>query len=512
MTRHVSSFYNRGALFTILGFGLFRIAIMGKTGLGDSESYYWAWSRKLDLSYYDHPPLTAWLIRLFTELGGNSVFMVRLPSAILFVATGWLLYKLSRGMFDDSKIAFYAVLTFNLIPEFAIGAMQMIPDMPAAFCYTAFVLTLWNVLENRANPAYWYLLGAILGLGLLGKYFDILLVPSAFILLVAVPSYRFWLFKKEPYLALLLAFFVFSPVLFWNISNDFASFRFHMVERHHGAPFEAKNFSRLFAGQALYVSPLYLIAFLFAVIVSVKRAIKGDRHFALLASFSAPTLLFFYTACAWTTESEPHWPAFGYLTATVALAAIGVEGATRWTPGLYRWAVRYYVVATILAALMFILFFAHLFHPMLPIKPKYDVVNELYGWDKVGNAVLREREKLQKQGITPVFISSEWIICSQVLFATQEKIEVACVNRDYDQYDFWQKEKDFYGRTAIIVTNRKFYEWPSDLYLFKQVKKVEEVSIIRGGEEVEKFTIWKGDGFMGRDTVNILSEPPRMIP
>ena len=237
MIRRHASLYSRAAFLAILGFGLFRISVMGKTGLGDSESYYWVWSRKLDLSYYDHPPLTAWLIRLFTEIGGNSVFMVRLPSAILFIATGWLLYKLSRNLFDDPAVAFFAVLTFNLIPEFAIGAMQMTPDMPAAFCYAAFVLVLWNILENRVKPSSWYLLGAILGFGLLGKYFDILLVPSAFILIAAVPSYRFWLQKKEPYLALLTAFLIFSPVLYWNISNDFASFWFHLVRAPPRRPF-----------------------------------------------------------------------------------------------------------------------------------------------------------------------------------------------------------------------------------------------------------------------------------
>ena len=31
--------------------------------IGD-EAYYWMWGQKLDWSYFDHPPLHAWLLRL----------------------------------------------------------------------------------------------------------------------------------------------------------------------------------------------------------------------------------------------------------------------------------------------------------------------------------------------------------------------------------------------------------------------------------------------------------------
>ena len=36
--------------------------------LGNGEAYYYSWSRFLDWSYYDHPPLIAWMVRLTTAL------------------------------------------------------------------------------------------------------------------------------------------------------------------------------------------------------------------------------------------------------------------------------------------------------------------------------------------------------------------------------------------------------------------------------------------------------------
>jgi 4-amino-4-deoxy-L-arabinose transferase-like glycosyltransferase len=41
------------------------------------EAYYWLWSRRLAMSYYDHPPMVAYLIRLGTSLFGETIIGVR---------------------------------------------------------------------------------------------------------------------------------------------------------------------------------------------------------------------------------------------------------------------------------------------------------------------------------------------------------------------------------------------------------------------------------------------------
>jgi 4-amino-4-deoxy-L-arabinose transferase-like glycosyltransferase len=48
----------------------------------DDELYYWCWSRDLQLSYYDHPPMVAYLIRLSTELFGDTILAIRLPGVL----------------------------------------------------------------------------------------------------------------------------------------------------------------------------------------------------------------------------------------------------------------------------------------------------------------------------------------------------------------------------------------------------------------------------------------------
>ena len=48
----------------------------------DDQTYYSCWSRDLQLSYSDHPPMVAYMIRASTEVFGNSIFAIRLPAVL----------------------------------------------------------------------------------------------------------------------------------------------------------------------------------------------------------------------------------------------------------------------------------------------------------------------------------------------------------------------------------------------------------------------------------------------
>ena len=52
--------------------------------LHPDEAYYWHWSRHLELSYFDGPPLIAYLIKLFVSLFGVHTWSIKLVSASSF--------------------------------------------------------------------------------------------------------------------------------------------------------------------------------------------------------------------------------------------------------------------------------------------------------------------------------------------------------------------------------------------------------------------------------------------
>src|SRR5271165_3471373 len=63
--------YRGLALGWVITATLVRFVCLAPVPLGNGEAYYYSWSRFLDWSYYDHPPLIAWVVRLTTTFGAS---------------------------------------------------------------------------------------------------------------------------------------------------------------------------------------------------------------------------------------------------------------------------------------------------------------------------------------------------------------------------------------------------------------------------------------------------------
>ena len=76
--------------------------------LHPDEAYYWVWSQNLQLSYYDHPPMVAYLIKLFTMFS-DSEWTIRLVSVTATSSAAWMIYLLARKMFSVkvAELSFY---------------------------------------------------------------------------------------------------------------------------------------------------------------------------------------------------------------------------------------------------------------------------------------------------------------------------------------------------------------------------------------------------------------------
>jgi hypothetical protein len=70
-----------------------------------------------------------------------------------------------------------------------------------------------------------------MGLALLSKYTAVLLGPAGLIFIFFDKHARKWLLRPEPYLAAVIALLIFSPVIMWNGSHEWASFKFQGAGR-----------------------------------------------------------------------------------------------------------------------------------------------------------------------------------------------------------------------------------------------------------------------------------------
>ena len=135
--------------------------------LSYDEAYYWDWSRALDWGYYNKPPMIAWIIRISTEILGNSELAVRLPALICHILTLLFSYFLIVKYFDKTK-AFFLLITISFIPIMTVYSFIMTVDSPLILFW---ILSLYFFCEYLKSPNYRnaFFTGLFIGLGLLTK-------------------------------------------------------------------------------------------------------------------------------------------------------------------------------------------------------------------------------------------------------------------------------------------------------------------------------------------------------
>ncbi len=113
------------------------------------EAYYWVWSRHLAMSYFDHPPVIAYLIRLGTLLLGNTELGVRCLIGVMTAGTVLILTLAAPRLTGDSRAASFVPIALLLSPMIAVVGSIATPDTPACFFQSAaLAMRAWNLCSE----------------------------------------------------------------------------------------------------------------------------------------------------------------------------------------------------------------------------------------------------------------------------------------------------------------------------------------------------------------------------
>jgi Dolichyl-phosphate-mannose-protein mannosyltransferase len=125
-----------------------RLALGAALGLGVDESYMVAAGRDLQLSYFDHPPLSWWMARGASWLAGSEAgLVVRTPFILTFGLTTWFLYRLTAMLFSP-RAGLSTVMALNLSPVFGITTGGwVLPDGPLDCALLAGALCLQHAVH-----------------------------------------------------------------------------------------------------------------------------------------------------------------------------------------------------------------------------------------------------------------------------------------------------------------------------------------------------------------------------
>lgn len=429
---------------------LVRLGFAAALGLGVDESYMVVSGRTLSLGYFDHPPASWWLAWAASHLAGTEApIVVRLPFIGLFALSTWLMFRLGAAIAGE-RAGLWAAVLLNLSPVFGVtSGTWVLPDGPLDCALLGAALCLVHALpaDGRARDSatlWWAGAGLCAGLALFAKYSAALTLAGAFVYLLTSREHRHWLARPQPYLAALLAALVFSPVIVWNATHDWASFAFQ-GDRATGVRFHPLGPLGVLGGEALFVLPWIWAPMMALFIAALRRGPAAWRSW-LLACLATPPIVLFALVAAWSSHSVLfHWAAPGYLMLFPLLGAAVAERLPR--PDVRRalaGTAAFVVLAVTIVATQ--VQFDWL-HPVIARVARQDPDLEAIDWTSL-------RDELSARGLltagTLVGVPG-WQDAGKIGYALGPDVTVLCLTRDPRQFGLAAPIQRFLGQDVLLL-------------------------------------------------------------
>lgn len=420
------------------------------TGLHSDESYYWMYAQNLAWGYFDHPPMIAFLIRpgyllLSDELG------VRLFIALMSTATFALIIN-ELNEKEDIPFLILFVLSFPLIHTHIAGFLA-IPDVPLLFFTLCFLVFYRKFLESPSF-AVSALLAVSIAAMIYSKYHAFLVIGfTVFSNLKLLRSKYFWL-------TVLFTIILLIPHAWWQIANEFPTFKYHLVDR--AKPFRIKHIVNNLLSQYAMAGPLTGVLVFWAL---ARFRIKTDFDRALLFNILGFYIVLFLVS--FKNRIEAHWSA-----AAIPMLMLAVYPVIKGDAKVKLWFKRL-ALPTIILIFFFRLYLA------------LDIIPNL-GHSKIAfyNRKVHAQEiKALANGKKVGFFNNYAATSNYIFYSGDSAVLLSTPDYRFNQYDLWNDEKYAEDEPVFAIKSRDLN--PPNLSRMATGQ-------YRGYEVIDKFQSLKG--------------------
>jgi undecaprenyl-diphosphatase len=401
------------------------------------EAYYWTWTQYPQLSYFDHPPMVAWMMMPFTTVIGDQTWVLRLPMVLAWLAAAWLIHATARRLYRSPRTGLYALLVWTSLPIVMGGFHIATPDTPLVL-FTALTYFLFFQALETGSDRDWLTTGAAAGLALLSKYTAILVPGALFLALLLTRRGRSLLLSRGPWLAVAAMVVMFLPVVVWNAQNDWVSFLFQI---HHGVkdlkPDAGSLLMAFVAGQLGVALPWTFIAMLVA---SLRMGRHGETEalprVTLQLGLWVPLLVF--GTAGLTAESGANWTLTAFIPGSILLAAT----LSRWTAGSAKWRPALLALLYLFPVVLLNLFrFPQWMEAVDFDPPQRTQLTHSYGWERVADTLHRELQGLGERGEHCTVMGMNYQLASELALILKDAHRVTTPEGSrISQYDLWRGE------------------------------------------------------------------------
>jgi len=371
----------RSLVATIVGLFVTHALVAGLTGLTDDEAYYRLWSLAPALSYYDHPPMVAWMMAVGRWLAGDTPLGVRL-AAVLTSLLGPLLLWRTAALLFDREISERSVWFALAMPLLTVGSIVMTPDTPSVLFWG---LAAWALAELHVsrNANWWLAIGLFAGLGLLSKYTNLFVGAGIVVWLIALPANWPWLRRWQLWAGGILACVLTIPVVLWNVQHEWASFAKQFGRVGHGTGLTFRYLPEFVGAYLGLASPVIAIASLWGLGALAHAAARRDQTAMMVVGGILP-LLGYFGVHALSDRVQPNWAAPLYPSLAVCAGFALASLDHRASRSLTR-------IALAIGFASSALLFVHAVRPLFGQLDLKDPTAQMRGWRELAAQVERLR-------------------------------------------------------------------------------------------------------------------------
>ncbi len=496
------------SILAVIFFSITRIILSPFLALGNDESYYWTYSQHLQWNYFDHPPMVAVLIKI-TTLGlwlQHQVFFIRLGSFIGCAIGSYFIYKTIANI-STGRAAYLGVFLYNCSFYASVTAGLLItPDSPQMIFWTASLYFITKIFEDEKLAKYWICFGIAAGLAIMSKVHSVFLWEGVFLYAVL---YKRTIFKLPYfYIAAIITAIIISPILFWNIANDFITYRFHSarVIEHESNTFHWFGLLKELVGQVVINNP-FNIAFVL-LFFKLKRSDPKSTSSITVFTLIALPLLAIICCLAIFRNTLPHWSGPAYIT-LVPLAAIGLSNINlKKINVVLKAATAYFLIFAML------IIYAVNFYPgsfgskTLNELGKNDISLDAYGWKQAGEKFVAmynvDNASKPAKDKPPLVCNTWWGAHDEYYFALPLGIKMVGLGSTQNIHQYaWKNKFDSVGikmDTVYCMMHSYDYVHVKNVYAdyYKNIDSVANIQVLRSNKVAYNFVVYKLSGYKQR--------------
>ena len=432
------------------------------------ESYYWMYSKHMAWGYFDHPPMTAFLIYL-----GDSIMHNELGLRLFFILLSTITMALIMNELDEKKDLFFLglfIISFPLVHTH-IGGFMALPDTSLIFFTILFFLA-YKKFITEPNIIMSLVLAFIAAAAIYSKY-------HAFLVLGFIVLSNLKLLKNKYFwITVIVTVILLTPHILWQIENHFPTFKYHLSDR--TKPVRFWTVHNNITSQLLVTGPLTCLIVFFGL---TKFRINGDP-FKRAIIFTILGFYIFFFIMSFKNRIEAH-----YTTAITPLLIIATYPVISNNPGLKKWFTR-------LALPIVIFFFLFRFYLAADFLPNYGEIKISFYNHQATTAEIKKMAAGKK-----VASFNNFDFPGTYEFYTGDPaVHLATPGYRYCQYDLWDEEDSVEGDSLFIIIPDRMDT--SELIQLKNGKKVKTI-VIPGFQSLKLLSLEHSNEILGNDSLTM---------